>query len=63
MKLFASLKARYPKVFPVVAAIVAISSVGGLAAYERRTGDCCYPGAPCCHPGAACCAKHKAQHP
>ena len=53
------LKARFPKLVPVVAAVVALGAIGGAALYERSAkGDCCFPGAPCCHPGAACCAAH-----
>lgn len=64
MRMLQTFKARYPKLFPVLAAVVALSAVGGAALYERTaraSGDCCYPGAPCCHPGAACCNKHKAK--
>ena len=52
------LKARFPKLYPVVAAVAILGTIGGAAAYERLSGDCCYPGAACCHPGAACCAAH-----
>ncbi len=62
MTVLSNLKARFPKLFPVAAALVALGSVGGVAAYEQFSDDCCYPGAACCHPGAACCtARHQAQ--
>lgn len=57
-----SLKARFPKAFSAVTLAVALGTIGGIAAYEKRANasdSCCYPGAPCCHPGAACCAGHK----
>jgi hypothetical protein len=56
------LKARFPKLFAVLTAVVAIGTVAGIAAYERRANaadSCCYPGAPCCQPGAPCCAGHR----
>ena len=62
MSMYRSLKARFPKLFPIMTAVAALGLVGGLAAWERRANaaeSCCYPGAPCCHPGAACCAAHK----
>jgi hypothetical protein len=58
MKLFADLKARFPRMFPVVTTVLALGTVGGIAAYEKLASDCCYPGSPCCHPGAACCNGH-----
>jgi hypothetical protein len=62
MRMISDLKARFPKLFSVVAAVAALGAIGGASLYERSaraSGDCCYPGSPCCHPGAACCAKHK----
>ncbi|HVJ88834.1 MAG TPA: hypothetical protein VM580_03460 [Labilithrix sp.] len=53
------LKARFPKLFPTVVAVVALGGVGSYAAYERLSADCCHAGASCCHQGAACCARHK----
>jgi len=58
MKMLDDLKARFPKLFPALAAVVALAGVGAYATYERLSGDCCYPGASCCHPGAECCARH-----
>jgi hypothetical protein len=58
MDLLATLRARFPRLFPVVTAMVALGGVAGLAAYERMSSDCCYPGSPCCHPGSPCCAAH-----
>lgn len=58
MTFLRNLKTRFPKLFPAVAAAVVLGSVGGAFAYEKLSGDCCYPGAACCKPGAACCAKH-----
>lgn len=57
MRIFERFKARYPKLVPVLAATLALGTVGGIAAYERygSAESCCYPGAPCCQPGAACC--------
>jgi hypothetical protein len=54
-------KARFPRLFPVLAAVAALSAVGGAALYERSARDCCVPGASCCHPGAACCKGHQQQ--
>lgn len=59
MKVLASLKSRFPKLYPIALATLTLGAVGGIAAYEKYADDCCYPGSPCCHPGAACCAKHK----
>ncbi len=61
MNVLSNLKARFPKVYPVVATLVALGGVGGAVAYEQLSADCCYPGASCCHPGAACCTRHQAQ--
>ena len=60
MKLIHDLKARFPKLVPSLIALAAVSSLGGYAAYQRLSDDCCQPGAACCHPGAACCLRHKA---
>ena len=58
MRLVRDLKARFPKLFPDVIGVLALGTIGGVAAYERsaRASDsCCYPGSPCCHPGSPCC--------
>jgi hypothetical protein len=57
MTFLGAMKARFPKMFPYVAALVALGG-GGAAAYDYFYGDCCYPGADCCRPGAACCLAH-----
>jgi hypothetical protein len=62
MHLVRYFKTRFPKLFPVVMAVLALGTVVGLEAYERsaRASDsCCYPGSPCCHPGSPCCAGHR----
>ena len=60
MRMLSTLKARFPKLFPVLTAVVALGTVGGIAAYERMGSDsCCAPGASCCYPGSPCCAGHK----
>lgn len=62
MRLFRSMKARFPKALPV--AVFTIAALGGLgirAAYDKLSAapDCCYPGSPCCYPGAPCCEARK----
>ncbi len=59
MRLLTDLKARFPKLYPLATLALGLGAVGGVAAYERASSECCYPGAACCHPGAACCAGHK----
>lgn len=62
MRMIQSFKARFPKLFPVLATVAALGAVGGAALFERAAhadDSCCQPGAPCCKPGAACCAAHK----
>jgi hypothetical protein len=61
MRMLRDLKARFPRLFPVLTAAVVLSALGGAALYERSARDCCQPGAACCHPGAACCKGHQAQ--
>jgi hypothetical protein len=59
MKLIADLKARLPRLFPALLAVVTIGGAGSYAAYQHLSdADCCSPGASCCHPGAACCLRH-----
>ncbi len=59
MRQVLDLKARFPKLVSFMTLAVALGTVGGIAAYERRaTDDCCYPGSPCCYPGSPCCANH-----
>ncbi len=60
MRILDRLKARYPKLVPVLTATLALATVGGIAAYERRASaeSCCSAGAACCKPGAACCKGH-----
>jgi len=63
MNLLAALKARFPKLLPILLTLVTVGSAGGYAAYQQLADDdCCYPGSPCCHPGAACCLRHRANH-
>ena len=62
MTVLSNLKARFPKLLPITVALLTLGGAGSVAAYERLSADCCYPGAACCHPGAACCtARHQAQ--
>ncbi|HEY8078196.1 MAG TPA: hypothetical protein VIF62_28910 [Labilithrix sp.] len=61
MRFLQPLRARFPKLYPVAAAVLALGAVSGIAAYERTAraaGDCCYAGSPCCYPGSPCCAGH-----
>jgi hypothetical protein len=60
MRTLQALKARFPKLFPVLTTVLALGTVGGVVAYERlaKADSCCYPGSPCCHPGSPCCAGH-----
>jgi hypothetical protein len=43
--------------------LATLLGVGGMTAYQRLTGDCCYPGSPCCYPGSPCCHGHQATPP
>lgn len=55
------LKSRFPKAFSGVTLALALGTVAGIAAYEKRVqaaDSCCYPGAPCCYPGSPCCKGH-----
>ena len=57
-----ALKARFPKLFPVMTAVIALGTVGGIGAYERHANaadSCCSGGSSCCHPGSPCCAGHR----
>jgi hypothetical protein len=61
MRFVRDLEVRFPKLFPVVTVVLALGTVGGIAAYEhsaRAADSCCYPGSPCCYPGSPCCAGH-----
>ncbi len=63
MDMLNRLKARFPKLYPAMTAVVLLGSAGGFAVHERiASQSCCHPGAACCHPGAACCnGAHLAQ--
>jgi hypothetical protein len=50
-----NLHARFPKLFPVMTAVVLLGGAGGAAAYERLSHSCCSAGAACCYPGSPCC--------
>jgi len=60
MKFLSDLKARLPRLFPTLIALVAVGGAGSYAAYQHFADDCCELGAACCHPGAACCLRHHA---
>jgi len=60
MKFLSDLKARLPRLFPTLIALVAVGGAGSYAAYQHFADDCCELGAACCRPGAACCLRHHA---
>lgn len=55
MDMLRNLKARFPKLLPAVATVLALATAGGVAVHEYLGGNCCAVGSSCCHPGSPCC--------